>query len=699
MSAILYPKSPTNLPKNLTSLPSSYKFKAFLAILAILLFFILYFALVFALGYLVYYSFIYKITNINKFTTLLKIGAISGSFMLFVFTLKFIFKLKNHRPENRIKLKKEEHKTLWEFVKKICKETGAPKPKNIYIDPDVNAYVSYSNIWLSLFLPIKKELTVGLGIVNCLNLSEFKAVIAHEFGHFAQSSMKIGSYINSANTIIHDMIYARDKWDEILDKWRASDIRLSVAAWIITPIIWLIRVTLGLFYRFLNIMYSSLSREMEFNADKVAVSTTGSEAIISALWKLDNGFEKWNNTLNNAFLASKKKVFVKNLYVHNNLALERSHKEQSEKLNNLPKDNRGRKKFFLSSEVSKANMYGSHPPNDKREHNAKAPFITCEEDNRSPWLIFNNNEKLQEEMTSLIHKQYLNKTPSSFSKTDVFENFIKKEQQGNELTKEYLNTFKNRFLHIDDDSILYKKMESFTEASSKTIIALKKELSSLMKPIQEIEALMDKAVKISEGTTKETSFSFNKKEYKKKNIQEGFDNLILERERLFNDKFKDWDTQFCTTHLFLAKENGKDKELLKIYNQHRKICLIYKEFVTTKNTIINDLNEIQARTEIQQNEVTSFENRVKDIHFNLNDTLTKIDAIEFVPLTNIDNSKELKEAIVDGGKFERKTGSIFENGEFNNIISELEMAIMNCQRIDQKSITSILLYHKNLTLN
>jgi Zn-dependent protease with chaperone function len=219
--------------------------------------------------------------KVNKWTILMKLGAIAGSVMLFAFTLKFIFKLKNHKPTNRIKLEKNEHKDLWGFVYQICKETGAPKPKSIYVDPDVNAYVSYTNMWLSLFLPVKKELTIGLGLVSCLNLSEFKAVVSHEFGHFAQSSMKIGSYIMSANTIIYDMIFSRDKWDNILDQWRASDIRLSAAAWVITPIIWIIRQTLSLFYQFLNIMYSSLSREMEFNADKVAVSTTGSEAIIS----------------------------------------------------------------------------------------------------------------------------------------------------------------------------------------------------------------------------------------------------------------------------------------------------------------------------------------------------------------------------------------------------------------------------------
>ena len=140
------------------------------------------------------YAIFYPIQNVNRFTILLKIGAVLTAITLFTFTLKFIFKIKNHKIPNRVKLKENENPELWAFILQICKDTGAPKPKNIYVDPDVNAYVSYTNMWLSLIFPVKKELTIGLGLVSCLNLSEFKAVMSHEFGHFAQRSMKIGSF-------------------------------------------------------------------------------------------------------------------------------------------------------------------------------------------------------------------------------------------------------------------------------------------------------------------------------------------------------------------------------------------------------------------------------------------------------------------------------------------------------------------------
>ncbi len=696
IAANYYPKSPKGISKNFTKLPSSYITKSILAILAIILFFVLYACLVFTTGYLAYLALIYDIGPVNKVTILMKIGAVAGSAMLFVFTLKFIFKLKNPKPQNRIKLDKKKHQNLWDFVAKICQETGAPKPKNIYIDPDVNAYVAYSNIWLSLFLPIKKELTIGLGLIDSLNLTEFKAVITHEFGHFAQKAMKIGSYINSANTIIHDMIYNRDSWDNLLDEWRASDLRLSFAAWIITPVIWIIRQTLALFYQFLNIMYSSLSREMEFNADKVAVSTSGSDAIIAALWKLDAGFENWNSTIEHAYLASKKKVYTKNLYTHNQIAHEKIKDSQLEKLSNLPQHTMGGKKYFSSSENSKVSMYASHPPNNLRQENAKVPYVECASDNRSPWLLFENAQELQEEMSLLVYKQYFGKESLEFSTSEVFENFIIQEMQGKELLAEYQDTFLNRFLFIEAHDELLKKANEKETVSQNDVKYLKDSLTELMNPVKEIESLMNKAVEISQGTTKDVSFNFQGKEYGKKDLQKGYETMIAEREKIFNENFKDWDTRFCTIHLNLAIQNNKQEELLKIYKQHQVIINIYKGIVAVKNTIFEDLQQLQSKSEVEQSEVINFQNRIKELTEVNNKHLYKIDDIEFIPMSNIDDAKEFKEAIVDEGEFKKETGNLFENGGFDRTVMKIDNAINNCQRLEQKSIGLILMFHHQL---
>ena len=98
-------------------------------------------------------------------------------------------------------------------------------------------------------MPVKKNLIIGLGLVNGLNLSEFKAVLAHEFGHFSQSSMQLGSYVYTANQVIYDLVYQRDIFDDLLAKARRTNIRIAIFAWLATFILWLLRMLLQLAFK------------------------------------------------------------------------------------------------------------------------------------------------------------------------------------------------------------------------------------------------------------------------------------------------------------------------------------------------------------------------------------------------------------------------------------------------------------------
>lgn len=689
-----YPKSPEKVQLSLTRLSLYYNLKATGAIFSVLLFFAFYISLILASAYLIYWAFIYEMYTVNKWTILLKFGAIAGSIMLFIFTFKFIFKLKNHPINNRIKLQKKEHAEIWEFVYQICKETGAPKPKNIYVDPDVNAYVAYSNLWLSLFFPVRKELTVGLGLVNCLNLSEFKAVISHEFGHFSQRSMTIGSYIITANNIIYDMIFSRDKWDELLAKWQSLDFRLSFAAYALLPMIWLIRQLLNLFFQLLNVLYSSLSREMEFNADKVAVKTSGSEAIISGLWKLDYGFETWNKTLNNAYLASQKQMFVKNLYIHNTNRISEISDVVKHKLKNLPNDDRGGKLFFSISENSKVGMYASHPANDKREENAKRPFIHCESDERSPWILFPNKESIQEDLSKLIYKLYWNKSPETYATEAQFEEFIREELKGESLQNEYENTFVNRFVTIPDEAILKENKENTKKEED-----LKMSLTDLMEPIKILNTKIETLQAMSQGTTKIKEVKYEEMTFNKKNLDKGFNKMIDDREKILNENFKEWDKDFFSFYYVLANKQNKEAELLRLYNQHQLIVKFYRKVVNTRATIFNKLQRLQQSEEVSESHVVNFSSEIREMLNDLNKEINVFSNSNFVPLTNIANVDELKLAIIEGGRFTINEGNIFKNGGFDKVVSQLEIAPMNCQRIDQKSINTILLFHQELKSN
>lgn len=692
----IYPPSPSETPKGLTALSGGYMFKATLAILAVILFFILYFSLVLVLGYGIYYAIFYEIEYINNWTILLKIGSVAAAVMLFLFSLKFILKLKNHKPNNRIRLDKNEHPKLVEFINQICSETGAPKPRRIYVAPDVNAYVAYSNMWLSLFLPVKKDLTIGMGLVAILNKSEFKAVVSHEFGHFAQRSMKIGSYIVSANTIIHDMIFNRDNWDRALDEWRQTDIRLSFAAWFITPIIWIIRQILRLFYVFLNIMHSLLSREMEFNADKVAVRTSGSLAIVSALWKLDYGATSWNLIIENAYLSAQKGIFVKNLYRHNQKNLEGQKPEIDQSYNKLDIDSTGNKRFFSTEANSKVSMYASHPPNHLREQSAKSPFISCEVDTSSPWEFFNEIDSLQEEMTSLIYKLYLGREVQEYAQDEVFETFIHAERKSDHLAEEYQNTFKDRFLSIPEDKELKTLIHGEKMDHRAAIDELKKELTTLMNPVKEIEGLMEKAVQILQGTSKEKSIHWKGKKYTKRHLEKVLQEMQQAREDLLNNSFIDWDKRFCQHCTALASEKNRLTDLLKLYAQHRTISMYYRILLESIKKIFMRLQSLQQQGEVTTTEISDFKNLINEKMRLLTNELETFDKMDFVPLPNIDSVTELKKAIIEDDSFPLVTNKLFENGEFDNIYNLMTATGSHCQRLEQKNLNSILELHNEL---
>ena len=679
---------------NLTAVTSSYKLKAVLAILAILLFFLLFSALVASFAFLTYYSISYEMNLINQWTIIAKIAAIAGSGMLLVFSLKFLFKLRNHKPENRIKLNRDKHQELWHFVHEICLKSGAPKPKNIYVDPDVNAYVAYTNSWLSLFLPVKKELTIGMALVDCLDVSEFRAVVAHEFGHFSQRSMRIGSYIMSANTIIHDMIFTRDRWDQLLEQWRGTDFRLSFAAWIITPIIWLIRQLLNLFYLLLNLMHSSLSREMEFNADKVAVSVSGSDAILSALWKLDFGSERWNRTMNNAYLAAQKKVFTDNLYYHNGIATEKEAQKQAEMYALLELHPKGGKCFFKTDENSRTQMYASHPSNDKRQESAKSPFVEGEIDKRSPWKLFDKVNSLQEQMTTLIYEKYLDKKEVLEPSREAFQNFVDTEESTTgELEKAYENTFENRLFEVPDKHVLAVK---HTEPSNLgTITSLKAEVREHMVPVKALDALIEKAQQIAQRSIKERSLVYDGKKYSRRNLEEGYEKMIGAQNKLLFESFKDWDRRFCLLHLHLCPSEEERDQLLNRYEQHGAIVDVFKMALSAKNRIYKDLQQVQSNPELTEIQVSDFGREVQFQMAQINKPIADLDKISFVPLPNIESLTELKNAIIEGGAFVDEPGNIFENGGFDRILQRLEQTIAHLNRIHSKSMYEILAFQNS----
>lgn len=155
----------------------------------------------------------------NLWMILIGIGLIGVGIMVLIFLVKFLFAVSRFDRSGSIEITEEEQPKLFAFIRQLTKETQTPFPKRIYLSPDVNACVFYDSSFWSMFLPVKKNLQIGLGLVNAVNLSEFKAVMAHEFGHFSQRSMKLGSFVYQVNRVIHNMLFDNNSYASFLRSW------------------------------------------------------------------------------------------------------------------------------------------------------------------------------------------------------------------------------------------------------------------------------------------------------------------------------------------------------------------------------------------------------------------------------------------------------------------------------------------------
>ncbi|MCV6628282.1 MAG: M48 family metalloprotease [Flavobacteriaceae bacterium] len=691
-----YPPSPKAEHLQAISISSSYKFRALAAILGIVLFFVLYSTLVISSGYFVYWSIgVLRFSSYGIYRVFFHLVIIAAAVMLLLFTLKFVLKLRKDKRNKRIELPQEVYPQLWAFIHRICQETAAPKPRKIFADPEINAYVNYSNNWLSLFLPIRKDLTIGLGLVSGLQLSEFKAVISHEFGHFSQASMKITSYIHGANTIIHHMIYTRDRWDQILRKWRLADLQFAAVAWLVTPIVWLIRQLLASFYLLLHRMHASLAREMEFHADKVAVRTTGSKAIISALWKLETLAPAFEQVFSHALLATQKACYVNNLYKNIHWAIAHQKPQLESAFHHLDTDSNGQKVYFPTSAPSSLDMYASHPPNDMREKNAKTPFVPCEINTASPWSLFQNPESIQQQMTQLIYELYWDKKPSNFQKEEALEAFIEAETEGSVLSDLYCNTFANRFIHIPESLPDQEPIPSAQLFLEKRNLLIDK-IQNLMAPVEVWNQKLEEIDQITKDKKDAPSIYYNNRNYKQNQLKELYIAVLQDKEDHYLANFENWDQEFVYLHLALATQFDAQAQLQARFGQHQAIIATFTNIIEIQKLMMEKLGTLKIKSTVDPVEISIIKYNINNMIEQIQEEVAQWDAKSFVPMPNIDTVEDLQNALLPEGSIRKVHANIFENGEFMRIYNELEHVKTHCQRVEQKSITSILLMAESL---
>lgn len=557
-NSLSYPPSPVDVPENITKANANFKKHAWLAMIGLLFFMAVYFVLMAGFVLIAYKGALaINADQADFWQILITVSAI----LLTVFMVKSLFAVRKSGDPGGVEVTSKEEPALFEFLHTLADEVGAPKPHRVYLTAEVNAAVFYDLSVVNLLFPSKKNLIIGLGLVNVLNLGEFKAVLAHEFGHFAQGSMMVGRWVYIAQQIIAHMVATRDWLDSIVRFICRIDLRIAWVGWILGLILWSIRSLIDTLFSVVIMAERALSREMEFNADLVAVSVTGSDALINALHKLQAADHAWQTALNVASDEAGEGKVIDDLFQAQKATVREMRRILDDKFyGTIPVRPQGSDvgsyRVFSQETARPPQMWATHPANRDREDNAKATYVAVEPDDRSAWGVFSNSTEIKQR----ISKSFYNEEQAAELETiSPIEAVIKRFNKA-AYSPEYRGTYLNRsvvrnFASVEDmlnsGDLASNASASIAGIYPKSIVADLETARNLDIERETLQALERGELTPSGGVIRHRG-----EELKKSEIPDAIQEIIEDR-KIVAGKLKTHDASCRRAHLQLAEQFGQ----------------------------------------------------------------------------------------------------------------------------------------------
>lgn len=487
--------------QSLPQISDTYKKEVRKSVFSIILFFTVYFILILVSLAILLAVISLAISFLKNFKigfwTILIAGAMIGmGGIVFVFLIKFLFSVSKDNYE-KIRVTKEKEPALFQLIEETYLQVGAPAPKHVFLTTDVNAFVSYDSSFWSMFLPVKKNLTIGLGLINSTTVSELKSILAHEFGHFSQRSMKVGSYTNQAQKMLYDMLYNNEKFFKNISGFAGVHaifyLFVMIAVYFIRGIQWI----LARLFDFLFSKHLSLSRQMEFNADAIAAHVVGSRVSAESLLRLSLSEMAFTKPLN-FFYAHNKTYYTDNLYADQTVLMDFYAEEYSHKLvNQLPLVTLEESEKYNLSKLEIEDKWSSHPSiKDRVQAIEKENIPSVDINNNLARTLLNNFDSYAEALTNKLYS--INGMDKKAEKINAegFLELFRKEHQNYSFPKIFNGYYTNHNpIDINIDNIT-GNITSIEELYSDKKVALVYEKIALEKDINTLKSIVDKSIKV-----------------------------------------------------------------------------------------------------------------------------------------------------------------------------------------------------------
>jgi Zn-dependent protease with chaperone function len=572
-----------------------------------------------------------------------------------------------------VEVTEADHPRLFAFIRQLTIDTQTRFPKRIYLSPEVNACVFYDSSFLSMFLPVKKNLQIGLGLVNAVNLSEFKAIMAHEFGHFSQRSMKLGSFVYNVNRVIHNMLFENTSYARSLQNWaNVSDyfaIFAGLTARIVTGIQWVLQKMYGL----INKNYMGLSREMEFHADAVAASVSGSANCVSALRRVELAGSSYGAVIQKCNSLFKENRIINNLYPNQQAVTRQLAKDYKLALqNDLPLVNEAFLQTLNTNRVNFKDQWASHPSLAERETHLNRLNVAATRDDDSAWVLFDNIEHWQLQLTQKVYHGV--ELPHDAQTLDAtgFNQLLQQDVDLYSLPEEYNNFYEKRqitALNIDELSQQQEPVVDFAAIFSPANAGLQARINAAETDIQILKAIEEKQI-----DTK--TFDFDGEKFDRGQAA-AISARLKDEMALLQQQLETADKQAYRFFYNKAKEADKATELKNGYIEYFNLREEQDAYLKQVQAMMQGLEPIYQAGGVSFSVVHDIIKELKT-----QEATCKQNLRQWMAAGAFDYSAVLKDRVQQflNGQYEYFTGKEFLNNELNElqyVVNESWRAISN----------------------
>jgi len=157
-------------------------------------------------------------------------------------------------------LEPRRHPKLFEMIRGVASATKQEMPAEVYLVGDINAWVAHRGGLMGR--GARGIMGLGLPLLQTLTVSELRAVLAHEFGHYHGGDTKLGRFVYQTRTAIGRTLANLGRHGSILQ----------------LPFLWYGRL-------FLRVSHA-VSRRQELAADQLAAHVVGARPLAEGLKKI-----------------------------------------------------------------------------------------------------------------------------------------------------------------------------------------------------------------------------------------------------------------------------------------------------------------------------------------------------------------------------------------------------------------------------